>query len=943
MIISPFNINFVLKSYRTGAINMNKDIAENLKNQWIDKRPNKPLPHNIPVTWFDLSCLEKIDYDADRVTLSFLVNNKEYKLYLSFPEIGGIRLYSDKIGFQNIEKYKKIKCISYEHGLNVKTDSEIEIRINTNSNCWEIEILYDGKIINCINGRQLLLGYSEDGNLSKIKIIGSISEKELFTGLGERFDKIVRNGTYSLLWNFDSLFQLSESSKTDRVYSYTNIPILHSTNGYTLFINSSYAIDADIGKTNSQEYFFECYGPTFDLFFFTGEFSYRMESYAKLTGYNVLPPKWAFSYWAGNSAIHFTYANGGNYMQTLENMMEGYAKIGTPIKNMFVEGVIHKDKNVYKYLNKTDTHVIAWHDSAYWLKNKPNEMSIEDSPHLRPYYGDRNEELKQKYCDFTHPNAKWIIDNLYGKYIKLGIKGAMIDFADAVPYNSIAYDGTTGDEMHNVYAFHYQKHFKELYEKYNGSDYILFARAGFPGTQSLMAKFLGDEPCTFDGLKTSLTAGLNLSLSGFSLWGTDMGGLGIWRKHIPDEDCYRRWMQWAAFNPIMRSHGHTTRAPWDFSSDAVRDFQKYYWLRENLMDTIYSNVIDSSRSATVMVEPLQLAFPQDETVALIEDEYMFCKDILVAPILKERTLARDVILPNGMWIDFWTGLNVKGGAQFKARASEGTIPLYLRSGTLLKIKLSYSLKLCDNMEKGSYNALLITAPDFKRDISFNLNEIDVERYITEFIDGKTVITNSSMADINAVIAKGISAISVIVDGKAVDRKGYITPNGTAFYYVDEIKNTTTIFLPDSWKTLEIVDSGKVVKNLAFEKFIYSEDDTSASFHRTIADGWAFNYWTIPRTNAKFTLDLDEVKEIKEIQMTWGTDYADSYMVEASVDGKNWFFVIGVMDGTGDEEVLRLPPNTKARYIRFMNFGFPQRTPAILGDIRVYGTEYEDKD
>ena len=93
------------------------------------------------------------------------------KLYLSFPEIGGIRLYSDKIGFQNIEKYKKIKCISYEHGLNVKTDSEIEIRINTNSNCWEIEILYDGRIINCINGRQLLLGYSEDGNLSKIKIL----------------------------------------------------------------------------------------------------------------------------------------------------------------------------------------------------------------------------------------------------------------------------------------------------------------------------------------------------------------------------------------------------------------------------------------------------------------------------------------------------------------------------------------------------------------------------------------------------------------------------------------------------------------------------------------------------------------------------------------------------------------------------------------------------
>lgn len=931
---------YCIEKFKYGAHVMNT--GEKLKKEWIDEIPSRPLPHDTFVTWFDLSNLIDIQSNAETVTMIFLVNEKEYKIFISFPQIGGIRLYSNLTGFYCSRQNKNIECIKCEDGFNVIANGDTEIFIRKSVDNWSIEILHSKELINSIHGKQLLVGFDEYENISKIKLIGNISQNEIFTGLGERFDNIVRNGTESLLWNFDSLLQLRENAEIDRIYSYTNIPILHSTKGYTLFINSSYAINANIGKNSLDEYVFDCYGPTFDFYYWTGEFTDRLESYAKLTGYNILPPKWAFSYWAGNSAIYFTHANGGNHMQTLEKMMDGYSKIGTPIKTMFVEGVIHKDKNVYEYLDKTNTHVIAWHDSQYLLKYKPDEISIDDSPHLRPFLSNENEELEQKYCDFTHPNAMKIIDLLYGKYIKLGIKGAMIDFADAVPYDSVTYDGRTGDEMHNLYAYLYQKHFKELYEKYNGTDYILFARAGFPGSQSLMAKFLGDEPCTFDGLKTSLTAGLNLSLSGFSLWGTDIGGLGIWRKHIPDEDCYRRWMQWAAFNPIMRSHGHTTRAPWDFSADAVRDFQKYYWLRENLMDSIYSNVIDSSRTATVITEPMQLAFPDDETVALIEDEYMFCKDILVAPVLTEKALAREVILPKGEWIDFWTGFKFKGGMKFKAVASEGTIPLYLRSGTLLKIKLSDNLKLCENMEKGSCNALLITEPNNRREVSFNINETESEKYISEFIDGKTVITNISKSDIKAVITKGISAVNVIVDGIVLNKCAEISATSDIGYFVDEIRNTTTICLPDSWEKLEIEDSGKVVKNLALMKFINSQIDSSSSFHRTIADGWSFNFWTIPRSNAKFTLDLDEVKEITEIQITWGIDYADSYRLEVSQDGETWTDLIKVSNGLGDEEIIKMPPNTKTRYIRFSDFGFPQRTPAILGDIRVYGKELEEK-
>lgn len=920
---------------------MDKVMAENLNNKWIDENPRKPLPHDMDVVWYNLGKILDVEYNTQQVILNFLVCEKEYKLYLSFTDVGGIHIYSDKIGFHSAKENKEIEIKKCNENIILKYDSKKEVFIKTGED-WRIEILHNSSLVNIIDGRQILLGYDKNNILSKVKILGKISENEIFTGLGERFDSLVRNGRESLLWNYDCIDQLRENASIDRIYSYTNIPLLHSTNGYTLFINSSYAINADIGKNSPDEYVFDCYGPTFDLYYWTGEIADRLNCYFKLTGYNVLPPKWAFSYWAGNSAIYFEFANGGKYLQTLEDMMNGYAKIGTPIKAMFVEGVIHRDEKIYKYLKQTNTRVIAWHDSAFFLKDNFDKEDIEKLPYLHPIFSNEEKINREQYCDFTHPEAMKTMDERHGKFIKFGIKGAMIDFADAVPYNSISYDGTMGAEMHNLYAYLYQKHFKELYEKYNGTDYILFARAGFPGSQSLMTKFLGDEPCTFDGLKTSLIAGLNLSLSGFSLWGTDIGGLGIWRKHIPDEDCYRRWMQWAAFNPIMRSHGHTTRAPWDFSADAIRDFQKYYWLRENLMDSIYSSVIESNRSGVVITESMQLAFPNDETVAYVEDEYMFCKDILVAPVLKEKALARDVILPKGNWIDFWTGIKTEGGFKFKARAAEGTIPLYLRYGTVMRIKLPKSLKLCENMESGSYDALLISPAEHKREILFYINENETEKYISEYIDGKTVITNDSKADIKAVVAKGISAAKVIVDGVALERNSWIYVNSTSGYMVNEIGNTTTICLPDSWETLEIEDSGKVVKNLALNKLIYSESDTSASFHRTIADGWAFNYWTIPRSNAKYILDLEEVKEITEIQMTWGIDYAESYTVDASLDGKNWFSVIGIKNGMGDEEVLEMPPNTKARYIRFGDFGFPQRTPAMLGDIRVYGIECEEK-
>ena len=909
----------------------------------MQEKYSAPFPQDVRVTWYRLKVLESIKKENDKLTLNVKAGSRAYKLYLSFPKEGGFRLYSDDTGFHNPESYNKLIYTEQGDSLKISSVGDTSVLLRKKGSDWALDIYNKQKLVYRVTNKQLSIGIDGDNKIAKTRFEGSIGSKETLTGLGERFDSVVRNGTQCLLWNLDVLAHINTEGEKDTDYSYTNIPLLHSTNGYSVFFNSSYAIKADIGKADSKKYTMDNYGKTMDFFFWTGSAAERLEGYCKLTGYNILPPKWAFSYWAGNSAVYWAKASGGAYLTELEKMVKGYNEIGTPVQSMFVEGVIYKDNKVHSLLKKYGINVIAWHDSGYY--NEPTDAfpgySSSQLPIVNPRYNTVLTGITARYYDFTHPLVMEALEYSFGKYLDYGTKGAMIDFADAIPYDSVFYNGKTGDEMHNPYSYYYQKAFKELYEKHHGNDYILFARAGFAGSQSLMGKFLGDNPCTFYGLKESLNAGIGLSLSGFSVWGSDMGGLGDSGDNKPDEDTYRRWVQWSAFNPLFRSHGHTTRTPWDYSTGAVRDFQKYFWLRENLLDSIYSTAVKNSKSGTVMATPVLAAYPEQKHLSRVDDEYMFCDDILVAPVTEELALSKNVVLPNGNWTNFWTGKNVKGGDSVDTRASEGTIPLYLRSGSVIPIQLSDDLKLYGNMENGRVDALLISPAVDKREITYNKDEKTAVKYTSNRPGtGITEITNDSASKSRAVIAKGISASKITVDGKTLNLLDEVFADGSVGFTVDHTGNTTTIWLPEGWKKLSITNGGGISKDLALNKTVTTNGSSSGNSADSITDSVYSNYFTLAKSGVYFDIDLGEVKSVNEIQLTWGLNYAKGYTVEGSEDGENWFTITNVTDGTGDEEVLLLDSTYKARYLRFGNFENAKRSPAVIAGVRVFGTEMD---
>jgi alpha-glucosidase (family GH31 glycosyl hydrolase) len=188
---------------------------------------------------------------------------------------------------------------------------------------------------------------------------------------------------------------------------------------------------------------------------------------------------------------------------------------------------------------------------------------------------------------------------------------------------------------------------------------------------------------TFASLKKQVALGLNVGLAGIPLWGTDIGGFGFGGKCTAE--LYARWFQFGAFCPLFRPHGDQTqlREPWQFGPEIEAICRKYLQVRYRLLPYIYSALHDACTSGSPLMRALVSDFQQDPEVHNLGDEFLFGRDILVAPILSEGASSRSVYLPAGAWIDFWTDEIHFGPCRMTVRAELDTIPLFVRQGAII--------------------------------------------------------------------------------------------------------------------------------------------------------------------------------------------------------------------------------------------------------------------
>ncbi|MFN7928099.1 MAG: glycoside hydrolase family 31 protein [Blastocatellia bacterium] len=204
---------------------------------------------------------------------------------------------------------------------------------------------------------------------------------------------------------------------------------------------------------------------------------------------------------------------------------------------------------------------------------------------------------------------------------------------------------------------------------------------------------------------------VNTGLTGIPWWGTDIGGFVPTKEYTGE--LHVRWFQFGAFCPLFRAHGRTwhLRLPWGWNTGqlghneisnytggaanpdeselhnaAVEPIcKKYLELRYQMMPYLYSAVRETHETGLPVMRALWLHYADDATAVLRGDQYLWGRDVLVAPVVEKGATARNVYLPRGDWYDFWTEEKHAGGREISKPVDLSTMPLYVRAGAILPL------------------------------------------------------------------------------------------------------------------------------------------------------------------------------------------------------------------------------------------------------------------
>lgn len=224
----------------------------------------------------------------------------------------------------------------------------------------------------------------------------------------------------------------------------------------------------------------------------------------------------------------------------------------------------------------------------------------------------------------------------------------------------------------------------------------IFTRSAFAGQQRYAANtWSGDIVSTWPTLQKQIPAALNFSLSGIPYWNADIGGFfagafkqGGGAKNPEFQELYTRWLQFAAFTPMMRSHGtDIPREIYQFGKPGEKTFDviaKFINLRYSLLPYIYSTAWDVTHQSGSIMRALFMDFEKDIQVYDIGNQYMFGKSFMVSPVTQAGQKEQAVYLPAGtLWYDFWTGKTEDGGKSIISTTPIDIMPLYVKAGAIM--------------------------------------------------------------------------------------------------------------------------------------------------------------------------------------------------------------------------------------------------------------------
>lgn len=580
-----------------------------------------------------------------------------------------------------------------------------------------------------------------------------IEETDCFYGFGENSGEINKVNDYIRLSPKDAMG--FDPVKTNPLYKH--IPFYIKLNRHTkaaigIFYHNTYECAFSMGSEKSNYWprysYYQADGGDIDLFLIAGDrMNEILDNYTLLTGRPVMLPKRALGY-QGSSMYYSELEKDCD--EAIENFVRTVKEEGFPIDGFYLSsGYTESDNKRY---------VFTWNHERFnnpeeYFKNM-NEMGAQNIVNVKPgvllthpYF--KEMETKEVFIknsegnatetgkwwggegvfwDFTNPKARGV----WKEYL---LKNVIALGTDSVWNDNCEYDGLmdkdavccfdgkteTIGRLKPVMGNLMSKISREaiLEHNPNARPYIV-CRSGFAGIQKYAQTWCGDNYTSWDSLKYNIATILGMGLSGVPYEGADIGGFS---GKVPEKELFVRWIQNGIFQPRFAVHSvnedNTVTELWMYEDvkDIIRDA---VLLRYRLEPYLYSAMYHAHKTGEPIMRPLVYEFQEDHECYEENFEFLFGRDILIANVLEEGATSKKIYLPKGAnWYDFNTYKQYAGGQTIEIPVSLNSIPMFLRSGTILPMSQMQIM----SMEKNHVTDMkLIIVP--QDGISYELYEDD---------------------------------------------------------------------------------------------------------------------------------------------------------------------------------------------------------------------------
>ncbi|MDF2718322.1 MAG: xylS [Paenibacillus sp.] len=457
------------------------------------------------------------------------------------------------------------------------------------------------------------------------------------------------------------------------------IPYLMSTRGWALMMNTTWRHTFDIGGTISDRLLIEGQAGELDMFIFAGSsFAELLHAYTDVAGKPQLLPIWMYG-------LNFCPRVKSGARDVLDDAIK-FRRAGTPcdligLNADWMETVndLSTSKRWHPERFPTSTNDLLRQVSFIGILQKQGfKLSLNlgcdyDLTLLEERLAggseagegdDRNDKGNRDEQDEQDDQDEPWYDHLR-KFVDDGISGFVLS-ATNPEYSHpdrIWGNGMSSAELHNLYPVLLGKQMHLGFRGQTGRRPVIHMEKGYVGMQRFVVSTTG----TFYNARHAITAILNYGLSGHVNTSTNMHL--ITREGIHSDFL----LTWSRIN----SQDHFQHP--DFLEHPLQDlFQRYARLRYRLIPYLYATAHVAARTGMPITRAMPLMYPDDRNCRELSQQYMLGDFLLVAVYTDQ------VYLPEGEWLDYWTGERYSGPQSFVCRVPpEAGGPLFVRAGAII--------------------------------------------------------------------------------------------------------------------------------------------------------------------------------------------------------------------------------------------------------------------